>query len=212
MADRYLDERIRSAINQAEEQEKTNSQSIYEGITVKDRYYEFQEMSFFEDQLKIHLPTAFFDMPTELAKVKYPSSDRPQIIKTEDTGSINITLNRIPNNVCEDQIPEVKDGLKTILKRLNPSYLFFEEGVETIGEKPVGFFEFKSPTLDKPLFNLMFVTTMDRDVLMVTFNCPYEDYREWRPIARQIMQSLQVIPKTLPSTEEKSAGGGNGSC
>jgi hypothetical protein len=212
MADSYLDERIRSTINQAEEQERINSQSIYEGITVKGRYYEFQEMAFYEDKLKIYIPTAFFDMPANLARIKYPSGDRPQIIKTEDTGSINITLNQIPNNVCEEQIPEVKDGLKVILKRLNPSYLFFEDGIETIGEKPVGFFEFKSPTLDKPLFNLMFVTTLERYVVMGNFSCPYEDYREWRPIARQIMRSVQVISNILPNAEISPEPGGEKTC
>ncbi|WP_371367063.1 hypothetical protein SRRS_11760 [Sporomusa rhizae] len=207
MGKSYLDERIRSVINQAEEQERINSQSIYEGITINGRYYEFQEMAFFDDQFKIQMPTAFFDMPLNLARIKYPSGDRPQIIRTEDTGSINITLNRITNNVCEDQIPEVKDGLKTILKRLNPSYLFFEEGVETVNEKQVGFFEFKSPTLDKPLFNLMFVVTLDRDVILGVFNCPYEDYREWRPIARQIMESIQVIPQQGNAAECLGTGG-----
>lgn len=199
MAGDYLDEKIRNTINQMEEQKKFNTQSIYEGITIQDRYYEFQEMSFFKESVHLYLPTAFFDMPEELAKIKYLSSERPKIIKTEDTGSVNITLNLIPNNVCDDQILQVKNGLKTILKRLNPSYLFLEEGVEIIQEKSVGFFEFKSQALDTAVFNLMFFAAIERDVLMGTFNCSYEDYREWRPIAHQIMHSLRVVPKNLES-------------
>lgn len=212
MSERYLDERIRNAINQAEEQEKINSQSIYEGITVKDRYYEFAETSFFEDKLKMYIPTNFFDMPPAVARIKYPSGDRPKIIKTEDTGSINITLNLLANNVCEDQIAEVKDGLKVILKRLNPSYLFFEEGVEIIEKKPIGYFEFKSPTLDKPLFNFMFITNLERNVILGTFSCPYEDYRPWHPIARQIMQSVRVISPDVSKKESDLKLGGNSIC
>ena len=208
MTREYVDEKIRSIINQAEEQEQIDNQNIYENITINGRYYEFQEMDFFEGKLTIHLPTAFFDMPAEMAKLKYPSSDRPQIIKTEDTGSINMTFNLIPNNIGDDHIPEVKDGIKTILKKLNPSYLFYEEGIERIEGKPIGFFEFKSPTLDEPLFNLMFVVEIEHHVMMGTFNCPYQEYREWRQIARQMMNSVRVQVKPLPDALNNSEVGG----
>ncbi|SFL77185.1 hypothetical protein [Pelosinus propionicus] len=179
MTKEYVDERI-------------TSQNIYESITIHGRYYEFQELTFFEDKLKMRLPSAFLDMAPDLAKIKYPSSDRPQIIKTEDTGSITVTLNLIQNNIGDDHIREVKDGVKNILKRLNPSYLFYEEGVEMIEEKSIGFFEFKSPTLDESLFNLMFFVEINKNLMMGTFSCPYREYKEWRMVARQMMQSVRV--------------------
>ena len=193
----YADERIRRVINQAEEQEQIDSQNIYEGITVMDKYYEFKERGLFDNTLKIQIPTNFIDMPDEIARVKYPSSDRPQIIKTDDTGSVNITTNLVPQNIEDQQIPEVKEGIKEILKRLNPSYLFLEEGVETIEEKTVGFFEFKSPTVDDPLFNVMFFIKLNHNVMIGIFNCPYSQHRAWRPIARQIMQSIRIKPQNL---------------
>ena len=196
----YADERIRRVINQAEEQEQIDRQNIYEGITVMDKYYEFQELALFDDTLKIQVPTNFIDMPDEIAKVKYPSSDRPQIIKTDDTGSINITMNLAPHNIEDQQIPEIKEGIKNLLKRLNPSYLFLEEGVKTIEEKTVGFFEFKSPTIDDPLFNLMFFIELNHNVMIGVFNCPYSQNMAWRPIARQIMQSMRC-----PATSETVA-------
>jgi len=192
MAQEYVDEQIRYVINQVEEQERFNSQNIYEGITIDERTYAFHEVRFFEDKFKIHIPMDFVDMPVELAQIKYPSSDRPQIIKTDDTGSINITLNRIPNSISDEQIPEVKEGIKMILKRLNPSYLFYDEGVETIEEKLVGFFEFKSPTIEDALFNRMFFVEFEHDVIMGVFNCPFSQHMPWRPIAKQIMQSVRV--------------------
>lgn len=197
----YADEKIRRVINQAEEQEQIDRQNIYEGITVMNKYYEFKEMGFFDDTLEIQIPTNFIDMPDEFSRLKYPSDNRPQIIKTDDTGSINITLNLVPQNIEDQQILEVKEGIKNLLKRLNPSYLFLEEGVETIEEKNVGFFEFKSPTLDDSLFNLMFFIELNHNVMMGVFNCPYSQHRAWRPIARQIMQSMRC-PKTSETIAE----------
>jgi len=152
--------------------------------------------------LKIQIPTNFIDMPDEFVRAKYPSSDRPQIIKTDDTGSINITLNIVSQNMEDQQIPEVKEGLKNLLKRFNPSYLFLEEGVETIEQKTVGFFEFKSPTFDDPLFNLMFLIELNHNVMMGVFNSLYSQHRPWRPIARQIMQSIRISPKPSETVTE----------
>ncbi|SEJ89669.1 hypothetical protein SAMN05660742_12259 [Propionispira arboris] len=198
----YADEKIRRVINQAEEQAQIDNQNIYEGITVTDKYYEFEEMAFFDDTLKIQIPINFIDMPDEFARLKYLSSDRPQIIKTDDTGSINITMNLVPQNIEDQQILEVKEGVKSLLKQLNPSYLFLEEGVETIEEKTVGFFEFKSPTVDDSLFNLMFFVELNHNVMMGGFNSPYSQHVAWRPIARQIMQSIRISPKTVETVAD----------
>ncbi|MDF2858047.1 MAG: hypothetical protein K0Q87_3898 [Neobacillus sp.] len=199
MATEHFDEQIRYSINQAEEQEEWEKQNIYEGVTINEEYYEFQEASFFEDKLKLYIPVNFVDMPAEIAEMKYPSSNRPQIIKTDNTGSINITLKLISNTIEDEHIPQVKDGIKNILQRLNPSYLFMDEGVEKIEEKTVGFFEFKSPTLDGAVFNRMFFIELNHNVIMGVFNCGFSDHMAWKPIARQIMQSLRIC-------SEKAAG------
>jgi hypothetical protein len=210
MASQHMDEEIRYMINQVEEQEELSSQNIYEGVTINDEHYEFHEVSFFEDKLTLHIPTTFVDMPAELAAIKYPSSDRPQIIETDQTGSINLTLNLIQNNIEDEHISEVKEEVKNILYRLNPAYLFLEEGVETIEEKTVGFFEFKSPTFDDPLFNLMFFVELNHNIVMGVFNCPYSDHMAWKPIARQIMQSVRVnIGESELGQKIQTTGGPN---
>lgn len=210
MSHEHMDEQIRYIINQAEEQEQINSQNIYEGVTIDDKYYEFHEVGFFDDKMKLYIPTSFFDMPAELAAMKYPSSDRPQIIKTDDTGSINITLNLIPNNIEDEQIPVVKEGVKVFLSRTNPSYLFLEEGVKTIEEKTVSFFEFKSPTLDNPLFNLMFFVELEHNVIMGVFNCLYREHMAWRPIAQQIIESVRIGADPLAADAKATGGTSNG--
>jgi len=204
----YADERIRRVINQAEEQEQIDNQNIYEGVTINNQYYEFEERVFFDDQLKIYIPTVFEDMPAEFARLKYPSEDRPKVIQTDSTGGINITLSCIPNGITDEDIPEVKDGVKAILIKLNPSYLFIEEGTETVEEKTVGFIEFKSPTLGQPLYQLRFFREMDGNVIMGIFSCRFDDYAAWRPLAHQIMKSVSVIPKPILGDENKPLSGG----
>ncbi|MBU2703397.1 hypothetical protein Ga0466249_004542 [Sporomusaceae bacterium BoRhaA] len=203
-----MDEQIRRVINQIEEQEALSNQNIYEGVTVNNQYYEFEERSFFDDQLKIYMPMVFEDMSPEFARIKYPSEDRPQVIKTDSTGGINITLSCIPNGIEDNDILEVKDGVKAILRKLNPCYLFIEDGVETVEEKTVGFIEFKSPTLGQPLYQLRFFLEMDGNVMMGIFSCQFDDYAAWRPLAQQIMKSVRVSPQTALAYKNEPSGGG----
>jgi hypothetical protein len=218
-----MDEIIRRGINAAEEQEFFNSQNIYEGITVRGRQYQFEARTFFAGRLSIHIPTCFFMMPAAAARVKYPSGERPQIIMTNDTGSVNITLSLAANSMTDAHIPEVRDGMKNLLKRLNPTILFLaegldalrvntansEEGRDSIGSKTVGYFEFKAPALGEPLFNLMFVTAENGSALLGSFNCPYADHKAWRPVARQIMQSLRLISEPGEDPHRNSVAGGH---
>ncbi|MDR1702241.1 MAG: hypothetical protein LBR56_05655 [Sporomusaceae bacterium] len=54
-----------------------------------------------------------------------------------------------------------------------------EEGVEEIGEKKIGFFEFKNPSLDQTIFNLMFFTVGEKDLIHGVFNCTFEEHEPW---------------------------------
>lgn len=192
MAFEHMDEQIRKVINDLEEQEEYVNQNIYEGVTINEQYYEFEEQSFFDNQIKIHIPTIFEDMPPNFARIKYPSEDRPKVIKTDSTGSINITLSVIPNSIENEDIPEVRDGVKAMLRKLNPSYLFIDEGVETVEEKLVAFMEFKSPTIGQPLYQRRFFLEMDGNIVMGVFSCRFDEAMAWKPIAHQVMKSVRV--------------------
>lgn len=210
----YADEQIRRAINQAKEQEQIQNQNIYEGITINDRPYEFQAKEFFDESLSMYIPTNFVDMPDELVKLKYPSSDRPKVILTDPMGAIDITFTLLAKNIEDAQIPEVKAGMKRFFQKLNPSYLFFEEGVEIIDGKTIAFFEFKSPTLTEPLFNVMFFVEIGHNAIMGCFNCPYDEYLLWQPVVRQMIQSVRIdkkveqSPTELPKESVLSSRGG----
>jgi hypothetical protein len=203
MTPKYMDDQIRRAINQHEETENKTNQSIYEGVTIGNTYYRFEETPFFEGRLMLQVPAGFIDMPDDVAQIKYPSGSRPQIIRTDLTGSINITLSLLGGGIREEQIGEVRDGIKRVIKSVNPSHLFFEEGIAKANGKSVGFFTFKSAAIDMPLYNLMFIMEIEQRILMGNFSCPYSQYKEWQPIARQIMQSVRVGS----ASAENTAGG-----
>jgi hypothetical protein len=186
-----MDEKILEFINEAEKAEEPKN--ICEGpVKVGGRYYEFEEKEFFDGKLKLYIPKDFEDMAQNLREIKYPSSQRPQIIKTDETGSINITLNPIDNDLEEQWVKELTDGMKMIIKKTNPANVFFTDGVEVVDGKNIGYFEFKSSSIDDFIYNIMFFFELEGKTVMGTFSCIYKEYENWREIAFQVIKTIRV--------------------
>ena len=190
--DKKTDEKILDFINAREQAEKRRD--ICNGeVRISGIYYKFEKRDFFDEKLKIYMPNSFEDMSVNDRKLKYPSENRPEIIKCNDDGSITFTLNIIESPLSEENVSELKDGMKMIIQRTNPANVFYEDGVIEVNEKNIGFFEFKSSVIDDFLYNVMFFLEFQKKTLMGTFSCRYKDYKEWRDVIFEILNKIEVI-------------------
>lgn len=192
--DKRDDEKILDFINEVEKREARKD--IYNGaIKINKRYYEFEQANFFDGKFRIYIPKNFEDMPLEARKLKYPSESRPEIIKSNDDGSICITLNIIDSKLDEEHVEEVKNIMKGFIKKTNPANIFYKDGLLEVNSKNVGFFEFKSYAVDDSLYNIAFFLEFEEKTFMGTFSCPYNECKEWRDVAFQIIKSIKVENK-----------------
>lgn len=191
MAER-VDEKILDFINAVEEKEARKD--IYNGpVKINDRYYEFDETDFFDERFKMYIPKEFQDMPLEARKFKYPSENRPEIIRCNEDGSIAVTLKVIDSPLDEEHVEELNKGMKVVIKKTNPANVFFEDGILEVNSKNIGFFDFKSFAIDNSLYNLMFFLEFEGKTLMGTFSCKYSECEEWRDIAFQMVKTIKVV-------------------
>lgn len=187
-----VDEKILDFINAAEKAEARKD--ICNGpVKIGDRYYEFEEKEFFDEKLKMYIPKDFEEMSLAARKRKYPSENRPDIIKCNEKGNTCITLKVINNPLDEEHVSKLKDNMKIIIKKTNPANVFYEDGVLEVDFKNIGFFEFKSYAIDDSLYNIMFFLEFEGKTLMGTFSCLHKESKEWRDIAFQIIKTVRVI-------------------
>ncbi|BCJ92613.1 hypothetical protein acsn021_01820 [Anaerocolumna cellulosilytica] len=185
----YADEKIIEAMNQYKTGEHGD---IETGIYLKEQLFQFERQEFYDGKFSVMLPADFKDMPLEAAKFKYPSEQRPKIIKTNEEGDINFTFNLLEEVDFETKfVKEAKDGLYNIIKRLQPANVFYESKEEEIADTLVGWFEFKSHGLDCKIYQLMYCMPIGGKMLQGIFNCKYADSKLWKPIFLQVMKSIQ---------------------
>ncbi|MFL1676350.1 hypothetical protein ABEV00_00510 [Paenibacillus thiaminolyticus] len=150
----------------------------------------FTEEQLLDGKLRVPLPKTFHVMSPETAALKYPSEQRPDVIYSNDTASINIAFNHTEQSLSANEVEEFTAAMVQILRRTQPILQWYEDGVRYIREKPIGYCEFQIPSLSANLYQLMFFAELDGRALLCTFNCTEEEIKHWKPIAWGMMDSL----------------------
>jgi len=210
----FFDEKIIEMMNQVEqptvpmdnhdaEEVKPEERTIYTGLRIKGEWVYFEPRLFFDEQLSMMIPTTFTNMPLEMAKIKYPSQQRPEIILTDDTTAINLMMTHMSEAMKNEESEAVRDQIMGMMQRLNPGIKTWESGVEVVSDKNVAYVAFSNPVMDGKLYNLMYFLELNGRTLMVSFNCKATEMKYWKKAAFEMMQSMKLVEVNAdePSTE-----------
>lgn len=153
---------------------------------------ELQTKSLLNNKVELKVPKDFEIMSDEMMKLKYPSERRPTLVFTNKSGGINVALNLTKNKANQDLMVQYKENFVKTFKSMYPSAEWIESGIKEVNGKKVGFLELITPAIDTKIYNLMFFTDVEGQLLLCTFNCTEKSVKEWEPTAKEIMTSLKI--------------------
>lgn len=186
----YVDEKIVELRNRFL---ASQFQDIHGDVYVHGQLIQFIPVVLFEEKMSILLPTDFQDMEDQVIRLKYPTLDRPQIIKTNPENNSDMTFTLIPEEVADEDILANKEAMKNAIKQVHPATVFYEDGLEDLNQTQVGYFTFTSYALGGKLYNLMLVTKVAKQLLVGIFNCANEEKEYWKSFAYQMMMSIEDL-------------------
>ena len=138
------------------------------GIYIKDELVEFEPRDIPELNINASLPKTFVRMPLSIAKIKYPSETRPQMIFTSLDTTVNFTFSVYPQDVPLDQVKRVAEQMKAMLKKVNPA--------------------------NDQIYTIMYLLAAEKGkILHGTFSCRFDSMNEWNRAAIQVIQSVKVM-------------------
>lgn len=187
---KYLDEEVLKFRNSIK---KSKYNTLETGIYIKDELVNFKEVKILKDRVSVMLPDTFVDMPSGIAKLKYSSEQRPQVIKTSLDTTVNFTFSLYNVDFGEKYIEAALEQFRGIIRKVNPAFIFYELVVEK--DKDIGWFDFKSYGLDSQIYNIMYVKPIEGKLMHGIFNCMYRDVLDWKNAAHQIMLSVTDCTK-----------------
>jgi hypothetical protein len=166
--------------------------NIQTGVAVLDgSRVDFAPKSLLDGKLSMILPTDFQEiLPEKIYKPEF----KPNLLLTDESGAIQITIIHTQKEVATDaEVLTYKNEVRQILRMVNSSLEWSEDGVKELQGKKLYFFEFITPMLGMAVYNLTFFLNLDQRVLSGSLVCNDQKTKSWKPVFRQMVDSLRVI-------------------
>lgn len=145
----------------------------------------------FEESLMSYLPEDYVQSSLRELKVKYPSEQRPQIVYRNKRDTINIGFQLIEESVPDEHIVDMRNVMRDAYKQVNPVTNILDEGLIEVEGRPLAYYAFDSFALGGQMFNLVYVTRLNEQILIGVMNSGKKDMRMCRPLFQGIMHTLE---------------------
>ena len=156
----YFDEEVINATHVKRREEYGN---IEEGLYIHNSLTLFHKVLLFEDKFSVMLPDEFVIMLPEIMETKYISEKKPDVIYTSLDGSVNFSFNLLQTSSGENDMHYTINMLKTMIKNMNPAYIFFEDRkIENAAGSSISLSQFKSYGMDEAAYNILYMLSMDK--------------------------------------------------
>ena len=192
MAENYYDKQIIPLKVRSSEAE---SMSLDTGYYIEGRLETFSKEQYFDDLLSIYIPESFIDMPDEIKEIKYPTNFRPEIIKTNLAGDVNLSISLL--KVGEDmEIKTLVTDLKNLLSKAHTGIKFLEyDEFENEDCVKMYCFDFIIPGIDERIYHKTGLGKIGRETVQVMFNCREPLSWTWKKAVNDILQNIIPVRK-----------------
>lgn len=184
----YIDEKIIPIkVNNIDE----HHQSLEEGYYISGRLETFYREKYFEGLVSAYVPDSFINMPDEVKEIKYPTNFRPDIIKTNLSGDIDLSFSLLTNVEKIDVEVMAVDFMNLLRKSHKGIKLGDLNYLSKEGFIEMRYFDFTLMGVDERLYHLIAMGEINEKVLQVTFNCRENDIYEWQRVVMDIFGSIE---------------------
>ncbi len=177
---------------ESQKKEEEERRNIYTGVKILGKWLYFERYLLADSVSSIMLPKNFEPMSQEIARKKYPSEHRPEIIMTDETGTINLMFQYMEGEVTDTTVENFRNQVFGMMKWMNPGIKEQETGTMDVSGKTVAYVEFSNPAIGGKLYNLMFYLAVKGRPLMGSFNCQTKEMKYWRSVAFEMVQSIEI--------------------
>ena len=192
MVENYYDEQIIPLKVRSSEAE---AMSLDTGYYIEGRLETFSKEQYFDDLLSIYIPESFIDMPDEIKEIKYPTNFRPEIIKTNLAGDVNLSISLL--KVSEDtEVKTLVTDFKSLLSKAHNGIKFLEyDELEKEGCVKMYCFDFIIPGIDERIYHKTGLGKIGRETVQVMFNCREPLLWTWKKAVNDILQNIKPVRK-----------------
>ena len=140
----------------------------------------YNKIEIVKNEFTMLMPEGLSPMSDALAQLKYPAHNRPQIILTDITCTVDYKFSYIQAEVDISVLGELIKQTKISLKKIFTGIEYYEEDIINLNDTKLGWYDYKSPAIGGNTYNISFYTWIKGRLLQGTFTCDFENADKWR--------------------------------
>lgn len=146
----------------------------------------------FHQQISICFPENFYELSAEKIKERYAMESRPSILYSDETKTVNFGFHLLEKQNIS--LPIYLSKIKDAIKMVYPNTLLYEEATILSEQKnyEILYFDFRTSSLEGPIYNILYFVSNQKKVVMGAFNCPFENHLHWKPTAIEVIQTIII--------------------
>lgn len=183
--------------------EKEAGESIYDEVVHiigKETHFELRHIP--ELGISICMPESFFMITDDIKHIIYPAGNAPSHVFVGEDINFQLAVSMTEHLIPEDRMNAFLKKTVQILEAVGPKVKITETLVEKKENFHIGIMEFVSRAADMMVYNIQFCVSREKGLLMGSVNFPSKYKKRMIPLAKQMIQSLEII-------EEEADGNDN---
>jgi len=134
-----------------------------------------EQIRLFDDCMYVELPASTIKMPQDMVQRLYRQENRPQKFFYREEGELYFTFSLYDKPLKNESVASAAHEMKKVVEAAHPLNIIGHVDVLRQGRNHCGYFSFKSPSIDRERYNLMYVTPIKGRMMLGTCSCPLED-------------------------------------
>ncbi|MEM1323521.1 MAG: hypothetical protein AAGG75_24865 [Bacteroidota bacterium] len=155
-----------------------------------DRPIPLVERVVLDGKLTIKVPEGFRLMTAEEIEARYPSGNRPALVYTDESLSVNIAINHTQNPAAADQLPEFLSAFEGQFEQSGMVEKWIRKDMVKVKGQDAVQLEMMTKAPNTEIYNMVTGTVLEERLLLVSFNCVERLKDIWRPVAVQVSESI----------------------
>ena len=151
-----------------------------------------QKIELFEKKVEIIIPLLFKEMNKEDIQKRFARGTPPNIVYADEKGSPSISISLKENPITQETISKFVDLIEKSITGPLPQTKTVEKGTKEINGRKVGYIAIITPSTNGDIYNYMFFTDFNKNLLLFNFSCMNRSFEEWNNTISSINSSLKI--------------------
>ena len=147
-----------------------------------------QRRALLDGKLTMLVPSEFSLMSDEMRRVKYPGARAPAYVLSNEATTINIAFDQKPVQIKPAELREFEVAVRKGMTGVK----FESSGVRKLNGADFVFLVFDSPAIDGTIRNIMTMTSLEGQLLVVSYNCMEARDPGCGALGRTLMESITL--------------------